>query len=561
MHEVFSQLVTGLVQVWRRRWIILAVAWMVSVAGWMVVAVIPDRYESSARIYIDTQSLLQPLMKGITVDMNLSQQIDIMKRTLLSRPNLEKLLLMTDQDLSVNSPGEKEQLLVDMASRIKMTSERENLFKVSVEDINPELAKRTVQSLLSIFVESNLGVRRSDMDQTQTFLEAQVADYARQLEDAERKVADFKQQNLELLPGSGSFSNLLEESRGTLGGTQAQLTDAISARDLLKQQLAAIPQLLTVQTGATAAGGYVEALPSDLLRVRISDVERQIDDLLLRYTEKHPDVAANRRLVEELNVRLEAALATEAAEAAAAESGGGVQEAAAPGTATVPNPVYEQLQVQLVRQESDIGQLQLRLSRARESVAALEQRATTALYVENEFKKLQRDYEIIRSRYEELRSRLESAKLANELETKTNKVQFRIIDPPEVPIKPVGPNRPGLLSGVLVGSLAAGIGLAFLLGQLRGSFPSVTKLRDAFPLPILGGVSMVLSPADRRRHALALASFGVVLAGLLTTFGGLIAVETLSGAMVTRVMEFADRLHLTFIFEFLRGLLQRANLA
>jgi len=557
MHELYTQLVTGFIQVWRRRWIILVVAWLVSVVGWMVVAVIPDRYESSARVYIDTQSLLGPLTQGLTVSLNLSQQIDIMKRTLLSRPNLEKLLLMTDQDLAVNTPGEKEQLLVDMASRIRMTSERDNLFKVAVQDTNAELAKRTVQSLLSIFVESNLGVRRNDMDQTQTFLEAQVNDYARQLEEAERRVADFKQQNLELLPGSGTFSQRLEEARGSVGSTQAALNDAISSRDLLKQQIAAIPQFLAVQTGV--GGGYGPVLQSDLLRQRIDDTQRQIDELLLRYTDKHPDVLANQRLIAELEGRLETALADEAAAAAsadpAASAAGGV------GTATVPNPVYEQLQVQLVRQESDIAQLQQRLARARDAAASLEQRATTALYVENEFKKLQRDYDIIRSRYEDFRSRLESAKLANELETKTNKVQFRIVDPPEVPIKPIGPNRPGLLTGVLVGALGAGIGLAFLLGQLRGSFPDVNRLRGAFPLPILGGVSMVLSPADRRRHALALASFGVVMAGLLTTYGGLVAVETLSGRMVAQVMAIADRLHLTFMFEFLRGLLQRANLA
>ena len=114
MNDVYLQLVTYLSGIWRRRWLVIALAWLVCGAGWTTVASLPDRYESHARIYVDMDTMLGPLMKGIAVEMNLFQQIDIMRRTLMSRPNIEKIILMTDLDLTVKNDEDKERLIDEL---------------------------------------------------------------------------------------------------------------------------------------------------------------------------------------------------------------------------------------------------------------------------------------------------------------------------------------------------------------------------------------------------------------------------------------------------------------
>ena len=120
MNELYVQFLGYLTSIWRRRWYALAISWLVCGAGWTMVAGLPDKYESEARVYVDMDTMLGPLMKGIAVQVNMFQQIDIMQRTLLSRPNLEKVILMTDLDLKIKSDGQKEALINKLANSISI---------------------------------------------------------------------------------------------------------------------------------------------------------------------------------------------------------------------------------------------------------------------------------------------------------------------------------------------------------------------------------------------------------------------------------------------------------
>lgn len=559
MNQIYAEFLSYLRMTWRNRWIVLVTAWLGCVIGWAVVANVPDRYRSSARVYIDTDSMLRPLMQGIAVQMDVFQRVDIVKRTLFSRPNLEKVMLMTDLDLTIETPEQKEAVLQDIAEKISLRQEGLNLFGVAYEDDDPELARNVVQSVLSIFVETNLGASRTDMDETQGFLKGQVDDYSRQLEEAEQRLADFKLANMGLLPGEGDYYSNLEGARVRLRATREALAEAITVRDLLRSQLAAIPEFheapVASEFGGFGAGPTLG--PPSNIDVRIIGLESNIDQLLLRYTEEHPDVVSARRLLESLRAQkaaedeaLAAMLAEQATTFATTE----------PQTVPIPNPVYQQLQMQIVNQESTIVTLERRIITEEQSVAVQEQRANTVPLIEAQLKDLTRDYGLIRDKYSELRERQEAARLAEELETKTNKVQFRIVDPPQVPLEPIGPNRPFMLGSVFGGALGGGAALALLLGLLRGSFADTNRLRSAFPMPILGSVSAVMSIADRRRHVFALAVYGLVALGLFSTFGGLMLIETLGGELVQHTMALAEALHITFVFDLLKAVVQRLNL-
>ena len=104
----------------------LALVWLISVVGWTWVSILPEQYHATARIYVDTNSILRPLLRGLTVQPDLRQRTALVSRTLLSRPNLEKLTRMTDLDLQINSDQDKEKLYRQLLESISLSGERNN---------------------------------------------------------------------------------------------------------------------------------------------------------------------------------------------------------------------------------------------------------------------------------------------------------------------------------------------------------------------------------------------------------------------------------------------------
>lgn len=517
MNEIYFQIVSHALSVWRRRWYAIAVAWLACGAGWTVVASLPDKYESSARIYVDMDTMLGPLMRGLAVEMNLFQQIDIMQRTLLSRPNMEKVVLLTDLDLRVHREEDKQALVENLAKRIKVEQQGRNLFKVAYEDVDPNMTKRVVQAVLQIFVEANLGASRKDMQTTQRFLEAQVREYERQLEEAEARRAKFTRENLGLLPGEGSnYYSQMQSMRKQLENTEAQINETEMQRNELKQQLSSLSPYVEIDRGEVPVSG--SGGPESDTQFRILQLEKLMDELMMRYTEKHPDVTTTKRRIEQLKEKLQ--------EEQQMASRGGPDAGPGPSRrATMPNPVYEQVKLQLVNQETQIAALKIRADRDRKEIDKWAKMAQLVPQVEQELSKLNRDYQIIRDGYQQFRQRQESARLANDLETKAQKVQFRIIDPPQVPLAPSGPTRQIYLGMVLFAGLGVGIAFAFLISQINRSFSTVQRLRSTFALPVLGGISAVLSPRERRRRVRELLTFSMVTASLLVAFAGLVTIE------------------------------------
>src|SRR4051794_38320427 len=185
---------------WRRRWLGAAVAWLVCGAGWVGVYLIPNQYESSARLFVDSDAILTPLLRGLAADSAPTSQLEMLQRTLLSRPNLEKLISKTDLDLSAAGPSDRERMLQGLAQAIQVKPQTRNLFTITYRSASPKLAHDVVQTLLSIFVESATGTNRIDMENAKRFLEHQISSYEQQLRAAERRRADFRTKYLDILP-------------------------------------------------------------------------------------------------------------------------------------------------------------------------------------------------------------------------------------------------------------------------------------------------------------------------------------------------------------------------
>lgn len=512
MDSLSLQLRRYLKATWQRRWIALGVAWLVCVLGWVGIYLIPNQYESSARLYVDTDAVLTPLLKGVAAESSATGQLEILQRTLLSRPNLQKLISKTDLDLTLNSPEDRERLIKQLAADIKIKPQTKTLFTIEYRNPNPKLAYDVVQTLLNIFIENATGTNRADMENARRFLDRQIAAYDVQLTAAERRRAEFRSRYLSILPqdnGQGGFygTTRLDQVRSQVVALNGQLQDALLKRDGLQQELAKTPPTVSADVAEGGSGGSGTAS-------RLAQAEEQLRELRLRYTDDFPDVIATRNLIASLKA------------SPPAGSGGKGRS----GGRTASNPVYEQLKLKLVDAEANVGSLKRQLAEATKERDSLEELAKQAPGVQAEYKALDRDYGVLKQDHDELLTRREAAQIAQAAETQADKVKLNIVDPPQVPRIPVTPNRLILIPAVLLVGLGVGVGISFLLSQFDRSFHTIEDLRD-LGLPVLGGISL-LGAAISPRRVMSTIGFCAGLLALVVVFGGLLAYVLRTQAMV-----------------------------
>ena len=533
MNEIIGQLLDYLRGIWRNRWYTLICTWIICLIGWAVVYRMPDQYQASARVFVDTQSVLRPLLQGLAVSVNPDAQIGLMTRTLLSRPNLEKIARNADLDIYAQNTEALDNLLNGLQKRIQLASAgRENLYTITFIDRDPQLAKKVVQAVVTVFVENLLGETRQDTDTAQRFLEKQITEYEGRLTEAENRLKNFRIKNVGLMPSEGqSYYVRLQTASADLETVKLELNQAESRRNSLLQQIGGEEPTFGIgpQPGIAGPAGPAgdPSLPID---ARIQSLEQKLDELLLKYTERHPDVGILKQTIDDLRKQREeelaqyrASMAANAAVSAASNNAGlGFGPAGVDA-----NPVYQQLKVALAQEEANVASLQARLAEYEKRYKELQDQVNTIPQVEAALAALNRDYDINRKKYDELVARRESARLSQQAEQTNQDIRFRIIDPPRVPLEPSGPNRPLLISGVLLGGLGAGGALAFLLAQIWPTFDSRRSLLHATQIPVFGSVSAVLSPAAARRQRWMLLSYLALGCGLLMFYGGLLVVETI----------------------------------
>lgn len=479
MQDILNDLLDYLKGMWIKRRYIIISTWLICPIGWGFVSTMPDVYESEARVYADTQSILAPLLKGLTVQTNPNIQIDLMIKTLLSRPNLERISRMTDMDIQANTPQQYENIISTLRDNIKIEKQgrRDNIFTISFEDRNPEMAKNVVQSSLTVFIENTLGENRTDADSAQKFLKNQIAEYENRLSSAESRLTDFKQKYSNMLPDQyGGYYNKLNIAKEQLKMIELSLLEAETQLKSAKSQLNTAPSESSNSQNKVQTSNSIRTNYDD----RISELELALDSLQLRYTEKHPDVVeATKRLA-----HLEKQRTKEIDEYLnVAKSGDGST------LITSQNPVIQQLQIQVNQFENQVVSIKVRVNDYREKVKDLENKIHILPEIEAELIALNRGYEITKKKYEELLNRQETAQLAQQADETTNKIQFKVIDPPRAASEPSGPKR--ILFFVLVTfvGLGAGIGLSLLFSQISPVATSTLQLSKATGVPVFGVVS------------------------------------------------------------------------
>ena len=461
---------------WRFRRAALLVAWLVCLIGWLIVLAWPDTYSAGARVYIDTRTRLSQVTKDIAVESNIAAQAEGVREALLGGPQLEKVARLTIPGFAAAPPDTQADIVQDLRTSldVQASSEREglknqpaDLYTITYTNRNRETARRVVDQLLRIFLANSLGGSQEGSEQAQQFLSQQIAEYDKKLAAAEARLADFKREHAGLVPGAtgGDYFSRLHAETDELDRDRLALTLAEQKRDELQRQLSS-------ETGSTNGGGADTA-------TQIRDTQARLDELLLRFTDKHPDVIAARRTLEDLKLR-------QKAEIEAVRRG---DQAAIAATGLASSPVYQGIKLQLSQIDVEVAGARQQVAGQEAKIAEQRKMINTAPQVEAEYERLDRDYSVTHTEYQALVDRLSRAKLSDKADA-TGVVRFEVVDPPAVNPDPVFPNRLKLILEVLAAGLGAGIGAAYLLHQLRPVFSSTRQLMELTQLPVLGSVSM-----------------------------------------------------------------------
>jgi polysaccharide chain length determinant protein (PEP-CTERM system associated) len=502
MAELTAVILAFLKAIGKYRWYAVFISWVVALIGWAVVYKLPNDYQASARVYVDTQSILKPLLSSMTALPNLDQQVVFMRRTLISRPNVERVMRMVDLDVRSSSPKEHEKMVGELIDKIRIIgTERDDIYTITYNNPNPKLGKDVVQSLLTIFVEGSFGNKKQDSEKAVVFIDDQIKNYEAKLAAAENALKDFKIKNMAILPRIGSdYSSKLSELSDQLNQAKLELLEADQSRNAIRRQIG----------GGRSPGDAPATLATvnPELDARIQALIKQLDGLRMQYTEQHPDIIAGRRLLVQLETKKQEELKNQ-------------KTSSDPGANA--SPMLQQLNVSLSAAEARSAALRARVDELGTRAARVRAQSVEGPEVEAQLAQLNRDYQVNRDNYQKLVERRETAKLSGDLSSATDMLTFRVIDPPTVPLTPAGPNRPRLFSLVFLGALAAGLGVALLMSQVRPTFLSQTALREVTGVPILGSIGMnwtLKQKVKRRRRLYAMAASVFALFG---AYGGVMA--------------------------------------
>ncbi len=506
IQEIFEHL-SG---IWRFRRIAVWTAWIVAVVGWMVVLAWPNSYQAQARVYVDTSTTLKPLLQGIAVDQDIDAQLNLVRESLLGRVQLSRVAHDTGLDIKAKTSEARDAIVAKLRAAISIDSaaagashegrrSADSVYTISYRDARRDRALTVVRSLLNDLVKDALNGNPNDIDAAQKFLREQISEYEKRLSASESTLADFKKRNVGLVPGAqGDYFSRLQTEISATSKARANLDTALRRRDALVHQLRGESPLIPnngqvaggarigVQVGMTDSAAAANAAGGESSGSRVALAQARLDDLLLRFTDRHPDVVAARATLEQLKVRQNAEIA--------AVRNGDLSGAVSTGLAA--NPVYQTSQVQLNQTDVEIAAARGELAEHERAEADLRRMVNTAPEVEAEFSRLNRDYDVTKLQYNALLDRLDKAKISDDAE-KTGAVHFQVIDPPASPLEPASPKRALLMVAVLFIAFGGGAGVAWLMSQLRPVFNRTSTLREMTDLPVFGSISV--SMPDRAR--------------------------------------------------------------
>lgn len=522
----------------------------------LLAVLLPPTYRSSATILIEEQEIPSDLVRS-TITTYATQRLQMIGQRVMTRANLNKIIEKFDLYADARQRLTEEEIIERMRSDIALETISADIidprtgrpstvtiaFTLSYDSRDPDLAQRVASEITSLYLEENLKTRAQRTAETSDFLEEEARQMGEHVSDLERKLADFKEQNLNSLPEQKQINidlmdrsereliqidneiRSLEDRKFYLDGQLAQIKPDVpvisstgerilSPEDRLKslkaEYLAMASRYSDKHPDVVKARLEINSLKPDAgdpesgleLAKYLTQLDGQLASLREKYSEHHPDIVNLRKQISALDAELKRVQMTRTIR----DITSGQPE----------NPAYITLQAQRDGVIQDLRTLRKRRGDVKAKLGEYEKRLLQTPKVERQYLELVRDYENATARYRELKAKAMEAEVAEQLERKSKGERFSIIEPPLVPEQPVKPNRPAIAFLGMMLAMAGGFGYVLLtenMDQTVRGMKRIAVLAGTAPVSVIPYLKTdeEISQQQRIRTVGVLAGLGLIL--------------------------------------------------
>ena len=493
--ELFARLPMMVAELRRHGALLLAAFGLIAVLFLAAGILMPRKYQSASTILVSEANIIAPLMEGRAVPTGVADRARIAREVIFSRCIMAEILTAGGWGESVTEPLPRERLIGEIKQRTRIDSPGQNLIRITYTDAEPERAYAIANRYAELFISESLAAKERESREAFEFIAARVDEYHRKLTDAEERLKQFRAANLDARPGTDiDVRTRIAEIRSQIEGARTDLSELQMRENALQAQISGEAEVSDLRSRSAQ------------VRIRIAELQSQLDTLLLDYTDSYPDVVRLRHQIEDMQAIL-------AREERSESSGARGADVAAAG-----NPLYQQLRSDLARVRSDIAALRARISENESLLQSELDRGRRVADSEASLAELTRDYEVNRDIYQDLLRRRENARVSMSLDAEQRGLTFRIQEPAALPLQPTGLRLMHFAAAGLGLGLAVPLGLLFALLQIDPRARSAQSLAQALPVPVLVSIPEFRTRADRRRTVAKLAAAFAVLASVFLIY-------------------------------------------
>jgi polysaccharide chain length determinant protein (PEP-CTERM system associated) len=434
----------------------------------------PKTYKASSIVFVERSSIINPLMKS-SGSSGMEERLRNIKDGITTRNIIERVIKKLGLDAKSKNPAQLENLIDDIRKnldvRVKGMKETD-LFVISFQGGDPKTVRDVVNTLVGEYVEENLGYKRSDAYGAHEFVQSQLLEYKKKLDESDTALRELREKNPKMAVSSETtLLSRIENFQASQIEADILIKELSRKRDNIKKQLSGEKEL-------TVSMVTKEGSP----QARLNSLNNQLVILTSKYTDDYPEVIKTKREIEELKKQIE-------------QGKDKTIDSTSSETATT-NPIYQQLREELAKIEYQIESMKARSAELARQQASAQSTLGRMPKEQEELVKIARDRNVYQKIYDELLQKLESAKVSKDLELTDKNTTFRIVDPAVLPSIPDKPDRVIMILLGMVLGIGAGIGSIYGLEYFDHSFKDTDTVEAKLKLQVLATIPRIVTDSD-----------------------------------------------------------------
>ncbi len=432
----------------RRKWLFIVPFVLISIASIVSIFVIPKEYEATSIILLESEGIIDPLVKNLAISPKLGRQVSTLTARILTWPRMVELVTKLNLTKDIKSQLEFEKFLIGFRKRISVKMKLKNLIYVSYQGEDPHLVKKITDDVAQMFIDENVHFKSDGVESAIEFIQDQIKLYGKDLKDSEKKLSEYK--------------------------IKAELDEVNKQCRMLEEQLAQHKETIVSE---------VKREQNPLVRqltARLALLEGQLTGLLVDAKEDHPLVVELNEEINSVKKRIDSEL----------------EQTVVSSEVSGTNPIYQSIKQKLRELQLTKSGLRQQLKRIRKHGPTKYKKGSVTAA---ELSALDRDSRVSEKIYGTLLQRLETARISKKLEEAEKGKKFKIIEPARLPLKPIKPNKKKLaLLGLFLGTMSGG-GLIFLFDYMDKSFRKIEEVKEVLKIPYLGVTSKIIIAKDYKK--------------------------------------------------------------